>query len=397
MNQHSKYSRKWQPTDGSLSRRHFLSSCAVCTLGMLLGPAAIEGLGATAQSGAKPAADLLPRSGWKDALFWEAIDSNRIRCTTCPNYCVREEGGVSLCRTRINSGGKMYTMTYGKPCYIEVDPLAKNPLYHVTPGLDAIGVATAGCNLTCKYCQNFEISQVGPEKTKNVDLSPAELITRVQRRKLKWITFSYTEVTAFFEYALDIAKLAKDNGIHVAVCSAGYICEKPLLKLLEYADAFSVTLKGYSPDFYKNVCGGNLDDTWRSINTIAQSGKWMEIVTLIVPGMNDADDGIKSLAASVAKVGTGIPLHFPRFAPYYKLQNLQQTPVQTLDRARSTALKEGLKYVYLSLSGHEAANTYCPGCRKIVIERASFKILKNNIKNGLCGSCSYRIPGLWTV
>lgn len=372
-----------------------MRSCAACGLGL----ACFSSLSALALAAPKPEKKA-PQPGagsLTEALFWEPAGEGRVKCTTCPNYCVRELNQTTLCRTRIHKDGKLYTMTYGKPCYLDTDALTKNPLYHVAPGAEAIGLATAGCNLTCKYCQNFDISQVGPEKTKNVSLSPSDLMDKVRERSLKWITFSYTEPVAYLEYAVDVAKLAKASGFHVAVCTAGFICEKPLQKLMENVDAFSVTLKGYSADFYRHICGCNMDDVWKSIKAIAQARKWMEIVTLIVPGMNDADDGIKSLAASVAKVSPDTPLHFPRFAPAFKLQHLAQAPVATLERARSIALKEGLKYVYLPLSGHEAANTYCPGCKKMVIERAAFKILKNHLKDGRCGFCGYRIPGLWTV
>ncbi|MBA4387292.1 MAG: AmmeMemoRadiSam system radical SAM enzyme [Verrucomicrobia bacterium] len=394
MKQESRYSRRWPQTDAEVSRRDFVRCCAACGLGLALCPAfAAHLIAGQGKKNASPPG----QPSLKETLFWEPAGEGRVKCTTCPNHCVRDEGGTSLCNARINKGGKLYSLTYGKPCYLDADPLTKNPLYHVAPGAEAIGIATAGCNLSCKYCQNWSISQVGPGKTTNIELSPADAVAKAKERKLKWITFSYTEPTVYLEYALEIARLAKESGIKVATSTSGYICEKPLEKLMENVDAFSVTLKGYTPEFYRNVCGGNIDDVWKSIKSIAGAGKWMEIVTLIVPGMNDADDGLKSLAASVAKVSVDIPLHFPRFAPAFKLQHLQQAPVAMLERARSIAMKEGLKYVYLSLSGHEAANSYCPGCKKIIIERAAFKVLKNNIKDGRCGGCSYKIPGLWAT
>ncbi len=329
-------------------------------------------------------------------MFWEPAGNGRVKCTTCPNYCVRDDNGITACQTKINRGGKLYTMTYGRPCQIHVDPLFKNPLYHVHPGAQAIGVATAGCNLTCKYCQNWDIAQVGPDKTRNMDLSPSDLVAKVKEKNLKWVTFSYTEPVAYYEYAVDTAKLMKKAGLHVAVCTAGFICEKPLLELIKHVDAFSVTVKGYTKDFYKDVCGCNMDDVWKSVETISRSKKWMEVVTLIVPGMNDKDEGIKSIAASLVKLSKDIPLHFLRFAPAYKLRNLQQTPLATLEKARTIAMKEGLKYVYIDLSGHLAANTYCPACSEALIERGSgFTVVKNIIKDSRCPRCGIKIQGLF--
>jgi len=276
---------------------------------------------------------------------------------------------------------------------LSVDPLSKNPLYHVAPGKSAIGVATAGCNLTCKYCQNWDISQTGPWKTKNMDLSSPELIDKVKERRLEWITFSYTEPTAYFEYALDVAKLAKKNGIHVAVCTAGSIHERPLRELMKSTDAFSVTLKGYDRSFYEDVCGCDLDDVWSSIKLISRSDCWMEVVNLVVPGMNDETEGFRSIARSLVGLDKEIPLHFLRFAPAYKLKHLQPTPLKTLERAHEIAVGEGLRHVYVDLPGHEAARTLCSRCKEPLIERAGFKVVSNRLRNGRCPECHKSLPG----
>ena len=238
-------------------------------------------------------------------------------------------------------------------------------------------------------------AKVGTWKTENMDVSPAQLIRKVQDRDLKWLTFSYTEPTAYYEYAIDTAKLAKKSGINVAVCTSGFICGKPLHEMLKYVDAFSVTLKGYTQEFYRDMCGCNLDDVWNTIGTISGSKRWMEVVTLIVPGFNDEDAGLKTIAGSLARLSRDIPLHFLRFSPAYKLKHLQPTPLQTLERAHSIALKEGLRYVYIDLSGHQAANTYCPQCKKLLIERAGFAVVGNRLKNSHCPYCTTRIPGIF--
>lgn len=372
-----------------LSRREFLRGCAFCGLGLAAGVLPV--CAAPKKDGIREAPALIP----KEAFFWEPLDNGRVRCTTCPNFCEREEGGATACRTRINRGGKLYTLTYARPCVIYVDQLEKNPLYHVAPGINALATATAGCNLCCHYCQNWDISQVGPGKTRNMDLAPEALVGDALERKLKWLTFSYTEPVAYYEYALDSARLARSQGLKVAIVTAGIINPKPLEKLMEQSDAFSVTIKGYTQAFYREVCGANLEDVWKTVRALVQAKKWVEAVTLVVPGMNDAEAGLRSIARGLAQLSPDIPLHFLRFAPAYKLKHLTQTPVATLEKARAAARQEGLKFVYLSnLPGHSGANTTCPACAKTLIERAGFKVLANNIRGGRCPFCGHAIPGI---
>ncbi len=371
----------------NISRRDFIRGCiasGICAGGCL---------GAFAQIGKLAAAnDRKPR----EADFWESLPDGRTKCTTCPNECVSAEGGITRCNTRVNRGGTLYSLTYGRPCVIHTDALEKNPLYHVTPGQSAIATATAGCNLVCTYCQNWDISQVGPSKTRNMDLSPEALVRQASERGLNWLTFSYTEPVAYLEYALEAARIARAQNMRVAVVTAGYINPKPLERLMASSDAFSVTLKGYTEDFYRDICGARLDKVLESIRAIAGAKKWMEVVTLIVPGLNDNPAGLRTLAGKLAGLNRNIPLHYLRFFPAYKLKHLPSAPVKTLETARENALKEGLKYVYLSnLPGHAAANTSCPGCAKIIVERIGFKIINNAVKGGNCPYCKQPIAGLW--
>jgi pyruvate formate lyase activating enzyme len=327
-------------------------------------------------------------------MFWKPLDGGRVRCTTCPSACERGEGGITQCRTRICRGGRLYSLTYGKPCVINEDPLAKNPLYHVDPGAGAIGAATAGCNLTCNYCQNWDISQVGPSQTSNIDVSPAELVSKAAERGLKWITFSYTEPVAYIEYAIDAAAIARKRGIRVAAATAGYISQDALAALIQHVDAFSFTLKGYSADFYREVCGCRIEEVHRAITAIAKSGKWLEAVTLIIPGLNDSEEGLRSIARLLVNLNRNIPLHFLRFAPAYKMKNLPPTPLATLEKAREAAVAEGLRFVYLDVPGHRWANTYCPRCQKPVIERYGFTVIANRLRRKSCPYCNAPIPGL---
>jgi len=330
-----------------------------------------------------------------EARYWDSLPDGKIQCKLCPNGCVLSNNELSRCHARMPKNNKLYTLGYGKLCVLVEDPLAKNPLFHVAPGANAIGCATAGCNLTCSYCQNWEFSQTSPLKTRNINLTPAELVQKTMERKLKWITFSYTEPVVYYEYLIDTARIAHENGVKIAVATAGSICPEPLQELIKHTDAFSVTLKGYSEEFYQQVCGCKLKDVHATIKTIAQSGVWLEIATLIVPGMNDAPEGIKSIARFIAEINPKIPLHFLRFYPAYKLRNLQPTPLLTLERAHAIATAEKLQYVYIDLPGHQASATYCPKCKHLLVERAGFTILKNLLRNKKCPQCSYPVPGLW--
>lgn len=376
--------------DRSISRREFVRGCALCGLGAALAP----GLAGVAQAGPFGRLRRSDDTDLHEAMFWEPIDGGRTRCLTCPNRCVSAEGEVTTCKTRINRDGRLYTMTYGKPCVVNLDPLEKNPLYHVAPGSTALGVATAGCNLRCAYCQNWDISQVGPWETRNMDMMPEETVQKARDRNLEWITFSYTEPVAYYEYAIETARLAHAAGMKVAVVTAGLICDEPLQKLMQVSDAFSVTLKGYTDEFYREVCGASLADVWSTIRTLVKSGRWVEVVNLIVPGRNDEETGIRSIARSIAGLNRSIPLHFLRFAPAYKLRHLPPTPVKTLETARAIALKEGLKYVYVGLSGHEGNNTTCPKCKTLLLERAGFNVIANHLKNGRCPSCRTALAGV---
>lgn len=375
------------------SRRQFMRQCLCCAAAVAC--PAVRAFAATATKPAPKPALGEPAPPMVEALFWEKAGDGRVRCTICPNRCERAEGQVTACRTRIARGGRLYTLTYGKPCLVCSDPLAKNPLYHVDPGASALGAATAGCNLTCKYCQNFDISQNGPDRTKNIDLPPGQLVAKAAERKLRWLTFSYTEPTAYIEYAVAAAKLARKSGIRVAMATAGYISDAALDELIGCTDAFSLTLKGYDENFYRDVCGASLDRVWRSVDRILAARVWLEVVTLVVPGMNDDAARLKEQAGALARRGRDIPLHYLRFAPAYKLRALDPTPIATLEKARQGAMEAGMRFVYLDVSGHEGSNTYCPNCRKKLIERAGFAVVENRLKGARCPFCSVSIPGLF--
>lgn len=369
-----------------LTRREFSAACASYGAGLLCCP--------FSQAAAKDDPRKAPVSSLRPAMFWDRSEDGKARCMICPNKCARDEGGVTFCNTRINRGGKMYSMIHSRPCVLNNDSLQKNPLYHVAPGTQALGVATAGCNLRCSYCQNWEISQTGPWDTRNLGATPADVIRLAKERDLGWITFSYTDPVAYFEYAYDIAKLAQKAGLKVAVVTAGMIYTEPLKALIEVADAFSVTLKGTTGSFYKQVCQAQIKRVWRTIETLAESDKWVEVINLVVTGLNDKEKDFRAIATSVYSLNPEIPLHYLRFSPAYKLKHLPKTPVRTLERAREISLEKGIKYVYVDLPGHEGATTRCPKCGQSLIERSGFAVLANRIVKGRCSQCRTPIPGL---
>ncbi|MDD5085838.1 MAG: AmmeMemoRadiSam system radical SAM enzyme [Candidatus Omnitrophica bacterium] len=320
-----------------------------------------------------------------------------IECDLCPHYCKIAEFGRGECGARVNKGDKLYTLVYGKPCAVEIDPIEKKPLYHMLPGVDAFSIATAGCCLHCKYCQNWQISQARPEDTANYDLPPEAVVREALRYNCKTIAYTYTEPTIFYEYMLDTARLARQNGIMNLYITCGYINPEPLREFAAVLDGANVDLKGWTETFYREVSGGNIEPVKRTIKYLYKEGVDTEVTNLIVPTINDNFDEIRAMCRWLrGDVSPHVPLHFSRFSPQYKLRHLPPTPYETLSRARQIALEEGLKYVYIgNVYETEGQNTLCPSCRKILIGRAGFSLLENRIEDGRCGYCGEVIYGIW--
>lgn len=320
-----------------------------------------------------------------------------VRCALCPHRCVLAEGERGLCRVRENRSGKLYTLVHGNPCAVHIDPIEKKPFYHFLPGTMAFSLATAGCSLRCEYCQNHTISQVGPEATQNYDAPPETIVAASTRQEVATVAYTYSEPMVFYEYMLDTARLARRAGLHNAVISAGYVNAQPLQELCGTVDAIKIDLKGNNEGFYQEVCGGALEPVLKAVRTIHEMGVWLEIVNLVVPTLNDDLGELRALADWIlATLGPDVPLHFSRFHPDYKLQNLPSTPIETLESARQAALDAGLHYVYLgNVPGHEGNHTYCPGCGALLIERSGMATMAMNLVAGHCGSCALAIPGVW--
>jgi pyruvate formate lyase activating enzyme len=332
----------------------------------------------------------------KEALFYEGTPRG-IKCMICPNECILKLDELSVCRNRINKNDKLYTIAYGNPCAINVDPIEKKPFFHFLPTTKAFSIATAGCNFACLNCQNWTISQATPTETKNYDLMPSAVVENCIKSSCKSIAYTYSEPITFFEYTYDTAKLAASQGIRNVLVTAGYINEEPLRYFLKYIDAVTLDIKSFRENIYLKLNAGKLQPILNTMKIIKEEGVWLEISNLVIPGWTDDFEMIKEMCEWLCTNGLqDYPLHFLRFHPMYKLTQLPSTPVSTLEKARDIAITAGIKFVYIgNVPGKNYENTYCPKCEKLLIERLGFQIAQNHIKSGKCEYCGELIPGVW--
>lgn len=323
--------------------------------------------------------------------------SPAVKCLLCAHRCSIAEGDRGRCRARINAGGQLRSLVYGRPLSEHVDPIEKKPFFHFLPGSQAYSLATSGCPLRCKFCQNWEISQARPEDYSVSFCSAESMAGRAKGVKAPVLAFTYNEATVFTEYLTDIARAGRKLGLRSVIISCGFMNEEPLKEMIEVLDAIKIDLKGFSPKFYREVSQAELEPVLRSIKQVAKAGRHLEIVNLVVPTLNDSDAMMTDLCKWLAgEVGPDVPVHFTRFHPDYQLQNLPPTPIATLDKARDTALKAGLRYPYVgNVPGHPGNHTYCPKCGKTVIERNSMFLMAMKLKDGACAACGTKIPGIW--
>jgi len=334
----------------------------------------------------------------KEALFYEKLEDQKVHCFLCRHHCKINEGKRGLCGVRENKGGTLYTLVYGFPCSYHVDPIEKKPLFHFLPGSKAFSIATAGCNFRCRHCQNHEISQM-PRDEGHIygqKMEPSEVVDGAAKAGCKSISYTYTEPTMFYEYALDCAKLAKEKGICNNFVTNGYIEEEPLKAIRPYLDAANIDLKGFNKEFYKKVCGAELEGVLDTITVYKSLGIWIELTTLVIPGYNDKEEELKAIALFIKdNLGVETPWHVSAFYPTYKLTDAPRTPAKTLERAREIGIEEGLRYVYMgNIPGSDGENTYCWSCKKLVIGRYGYTISEYNIKNGSCTFCGAIIDGV---
>ena len=340
-----------------------------------------------------------PRSPWKWSVeaFHYAADGTNVQCQVCPNRCYLKPGDRSICRSRVNIGGKLYSLAYGNPCAVHIDPIEKKPLNHFFPGTSSFSVATTGCNFRCLNCQNWEISQRRPEDVRHSELFPPDVVHEAKGSGSFSIAYTYSEAITYYEYMFDTARLGRENGLKNVLVSNGYINKDPLISLSKYLDGANINLKSFDDHLYQCLNGGTLQPVLNTFKTLHEQEVWFEITTLVVPTYVDDGDMIKRMCGWILdQVGPDYPLHFLRFHPQYKLTRLPPTPIALLDEFRDLARKEGIHYVYVgNVPGHPGRHTYCHGCGKILIERKGYILNQFHVHEGRCRFCGIAIPGRW--
>jgi pyruvate formate lyase activating enzyme len=371
-----------------ISKRRFIKECAALSAGVFC----LHGTRIT--TGLYEEEEPVLR---KEAMFQEET-ARGIMCRICPNECVLKEGELSKCNNRKVIKSKLYTLAYGNPCSVNVDPIEKKPLYHFLPGSRAYSIATAGCNLVCLNCQNWTISQTSPDKTRNYDLMPDRVVSESIAKSCKSIAYTYSEPVTFYEYAYDTAIRAKDAGIKNIFKSNGYIYPEPLKKLCSVIDAANIDLKAFSETTYLKLSGGKLQPVLDSLKIYRDMGVWLEITNLIIPEWTDNTEEIRKMCKWLVENGfKKVPVHFSRFYPLYRLEQLPPTPVDILNQAAKIASDEGLLYVYTgNIPGSEISDTKCPACGNTLVIRQGYRINTNTISNGKCNKCGKAVDGVWS-
>lgn len=336
-------------------------------------------------------------SSLREAMFYETLPNNKVRCNICFRRCFIPEGKRGFCRNKENRNGKLYNIVHSKPSAVQIDPIEKEPLCHFLPGTDILCIGTAGCNFRCSFCHNWHLSQRSLEEIDYRFFSPEEIVKLAIKRRCSTISFTYNEPISFYEYMYDIARVAKKEGLRVIFHTNGSMCEEPLRELLKYIDAVTVDWKGFSSKFYREVLKAEVGPVTKSLKVIKEAGKHLEIVNLVVPGYNDKEEDIRKMCLWIRdSLGRDVPLHFSRFFPSYKMTSLSPTPMKTLERAYEIAKEVGLYYVTLgNCPGHKYNSTFCPKCGKRLIHRVHFTVLENLIKEGKCPKCRFKISGVW--
>ena len=405
-----------------LTRRGFLGCVGAGAVGLLTRPAAtVDAWAAPAGMPGVMGADGLAPPTAPLARFWAVasagqagcsschadagFDSTRshahapgvVQCQLCAHQCVLGPGERGRCRARQNVDGKLHSLVYGRPVTEHLDPIEKKPFFHFLPGAAAYSLATVGCPLRCRFCQNWQISQARPEDYPVPFVSAADMAGRARDATAPVIAFTYNEPTVFCEYLIDVATAARQQGIRPVLVSCGYMNEAPLTEMLAVLDAVKIDLKGFRPAFYRDVSAARLEPVLRSIGQVARSGRHLELVNLVVPSLNDDAVDLAELCRWVAgELGPDVPLHFTRFHPDYQLAQLPPTPVATLERAWDTARAAGLHYAYVgNVPGHPGSHTYCPKCAGLCLERRGVLLARNLLLNGCCPRCGTRLAGVW--
>ncbi|HPB01492.1 MAG TPA: AmmeMemoRadiSam system radical SAM enzyme [Bacteroidales bacterium] len=339
----------------------------------------------------------IKHNGMIKARYFEELPDGSVKCRLCPHACILRNGQSGICRTRINEGGVLYTMAYGNPVAVHIDPIEKKPLYHFLPSSKVLSFGTAGCNFRCLNCQNADISQAAPNDVSALDYSPEKVVKTAREHSVDGIAFTYTEPTVFFEYMYDTAFLAQKAGIKTLMISNGYINQEPLKDLVGVMDAFNIDLKSFNDSTYKTLCNGSLQPVLDTIKTIRDSGKWLEITNLMVTAYTDKTDEFSQMISWLIENDfTEVPLHISRFFPAHKLLDSQPTNPAVIEQAFHMATSAGMKYVYTGNIRNEAhENTQCPDCGNLLVKREGYTTKVSGMTENKCNKCGRIIPGVW--
>ena len=320
-----------------------------------------------------------------------------VQCELCPKYCVIKPGESGDCRIRVNVDGTLRAVTYGFPSSAHLDPIEKKPLNHFLPGSAILSIATVGCNLHCKNCQNWEISQQNPEEAEAFRLAPPDVVAQAKLNASPSIAYTYTDPSAYYEYTLDTCRLAREAGLRNVLVTAGYLNERPLRELCRFVDAATIDLKAMSDKFYREICGATLAPVLNYLVVAKSLGVHVETSNLLIPTLNDKDEEVASLCKWIKEnLGRDTPLHFLGFVPQYRMRHLPPTPAASLARARGIALGTGLDYVYVgNVLVPDSATTRCPACHAVLIRRTGHQMLENRLLDGACPDCKRKIFGVW--
>jgi len=334
----------------------------------------------------------------KEAMLYERLPKGKVRCNLCAHRCLIADGSKGICQVRENQGGTLHTLVYGRTIARHVDRVEKKPLFHFYPGTTAYSIATPGCNFRCHWCQNWQISQMPREQhfIMGEEASPERIVAEAQRTGCRSIAYTYTEPTVFFEYAYDTARLAHEADIANIYVTNGYMTEEMLETFQPYLDAANVDLKAFRDETYRKYVGARLQPVLDAMKVMKRLGIWLEVSTLVIPGINDDPAELRDAAEFVAhELGPDTPWHISRFFPAYKMMDVPPTPVETLRLARKIGLAEGLKYVYVgNVPDDGSQDTVCTGCGRVLIRRYGLAVTANGVRNGRCPDCGAPISGV---
>jgi len=336
----------------------------------------------------------------KEAMLYSAAEDGKVQCYLCNHRCLISPTKRGICGVRENREGKLYTLVYGRAISLNVDPIEKKPLFHVFPGSTSFSIAAVGCNFRCLQCQNHEISQLPRDQKGRIEgseVSPSKVVSLAKQYGCQSISYTYTEPTIYFEYAYDIARQARQEGMRNIFVTNGYMTEEALGTIQPFLDAANVDLKSFREKFYKEVCGARLKPILENLKRMREMGIWVEITTLVIPTLNDSGQEFEEIAQFILSLGPEVPWHLSAFHPTYKMLDLPRTPAASLHRAREIGMRAGLRYVYCgNIPGEEGEDTSCPHCGRKVIERIGFRVKKNDVTGGTCRLCRGKIEGIWS-